>query len=264
LTTTAQPFDANIANWKEYQDAPWGRLRYSIAHANLNRHLPQRPLNILDAGGGNGFDAIACATQGHMVTLVDFSTEMLTEARRTAEAHGVAERMTVHQADVAAIPTLFPEPVFDVALCHNIVQYVDDATELLRAVGHPLKRDGLLSLMSINPESETYRQALMQLDPAAALASLDATMGFAVAFGVPVHRRNAANMIELLESASYTVLKRYGIRCVTDYMPNNDIKSDPAFFARLEQLEYALSDRHPYSLLARFFQIVARKADFED
>ena len=49
------------------------------------------------------------------------------------------------------------------------------------------------------------------------------------------------------------------MRCVCDYIPGNEIKSDPAFFAYLERLEYAMSDKYPYYLLARFFQVIARK-----
>lgn len=30
-------------------------------------------------------------------------------------------------------------------------------------------------------------------------------------------------------------------------------------FAQIEQLEFALTNRHPYKLLARYFQIIARK-----
>ena len=52
---------------------------------------------------------------------------------------------------------------------------------------------------------------------------------------------------------------QYGIRCVNDYIPNNDIKSALTFFAGLEKLEYAMSDRFPYYLIARFFHLVAQK-----
>lgn len=51
----------------------------------------------------------------------------------------------------------------------------------------------------------------------------------------------------------------YGVRYVCDYIPNNDIKRDPSFFSELERLELAMSDRYPYYLLARLFQIIARK-----
>ena len=33
----------------------------------------------------------------------------------------------------------------------------------------------------------------------------------------------------------------------------------PDFYAKLEQLEFALSDQYPYYLIARFFQLIGRK-----
>jgi hypothetical protein len=41
---------------------------------------------------------------------------------------------------------------------------------------------------------------------------------------------------------------------------DNDLKADPAVFKQLEELEFAMADRHPYKLLARYFQVIARKA----
>ena len=70
----------------------------------------------------------------------------------------------------------------------------------------------------------------------------------------------ADDMRQPLEDAGCSPVGQYGVRCVCDYIPDNDIKGDPTFFAQLERLEYAMSDRYPYYLLARFFQIIARKA----
>ncbi len=52
---------------------------------------------------------------------------------------------------------------------------------------------------------------------------------------------------------------RYGLTFANVQRHNNDIKSDPAFFAQLERLEYAMSDKYPYHLLARYFQVIGRK-----
>ncbi|HLF27660.1 MAG TPA: methyltransferase domain-containing protein [Anaerolineae bacterium] len=210
MPVTAQPFDANVPAWKEGQNAPWGRLRYNLTRANLSRHLPDRPLRILDAGGGNGLEAIEYAQQGHAVTLVDFSDGMLAEAHRVAEAQGVADRITFHRAELTSIPALFPEPGFDLALCHNVVQYVDDAAALLRAVCHPLKVDGLLSLIGINRYSELYRLALMRLDLAGALISLDATTAPTLTFGVPMRLYTIEELREPLHSAGCAVVGQYG------------------------------------------------------
>jgi len=259
MTDWAQVFGDRLPKFKELQDAPWGRLRYSVGLANIERHLDGGPLRILDAGGGNGQEAIPLAAQGHTVTLLDLTGEMLAEARRNAEASGVAGRMAFYQADLAAIPDLFPEAQFDLVLCHNVLQYAGDLGAATGAVCHPLRPGGLISVMCVNRYSEPYRQALMQLDLDAAYASLDAETVFAYTFGVPVRAYVAEDLVEPLEQAGCSVIGRYGVRCVNDYIFDNNLKYDPAFFARLERLELALTDRNPYYMLTRFFKLLDRK-----
>ena len=50
---------------------------------------------------------------------------------------------------------------------------------------------------------------------------------------------------------------RYGVRCVSDLLP--DLDADPAFLDELERLELALADRMPQLLTARYFHLVARR-----
>ena len=259
MADSAQVFGDRLSAFKKYQDAPWGRLCHSVELANVQRHLSGHSLCVLDAGGGNGLEAIHLASQGHTVALLDFSSEMLAEARRSAEASRVAGRMAFYQADLAAIPTLFPEARFDLVLCHNVFQYVGDLGAAAGAVCHPLRPGGLISVVSLNRYSEPYRQALMQLDLDAAYASLDAETIIIPTFDLAARLYVAEDLYQPLEQAGCSVIGRYGVRCVNDYIFDNDLKSDPAFFARLERLELALTDRYPYYLLARFFQLIARK-----
>lgn len=251
-------FDSHMSAWKEWQNAPWGRLRYKIGQMNLFRHLPEGTLRILDIGSGNGLDAIPLAALGHQLTLIDFSSEMLAEAKASAEEFGVSEMMTFHQADLTALPALFPSPAFDVILCHNLIQYIEDASAALQTICQTLRPGGLLSIICVNRYSDAYRAALQQGDLAAAISRLEATTSAGL-FGVEVHAYAAEEMIQPLQKAGCMVMGSYGVRCICDYIANNDLKTDPASFAQLEQLEYALSDRYPYYLLARFFQIIARK-----
>ncbi|MAG35390.1 MAG: SAM-dependent methyltransferase [Dehalococcoidia bacterium] len=260
MPTPAETFGTHLAAFKEEQDTPWGRLRHGIALANVQRHLPDGPLRFLDVGGGHGLDAIPFAAEGHTVTLLDFSAEMLAEARRNAREQGVAERMSFQQADLNAIPTLFPEGMFDVLLCHNVLQHVDDASVALKTMLHALRPEGLLSAVWINPYSEPYRLALQQLDLAAARDGLDAESFDAQVFDVPMRAYSPEEMDRLLEALGCGVLGRYGLRCVCDYIPDNDIKYDPAFIAQLEQLEHAMSSRYPYYLLARYLQFIVRNS----
>ncbi|HYP42082.1 MAG TPA: methyltransferase domain-containing protein [Chloroflexia bacterium] len=257
-----QPFDANASTFNDYLNAPWGRLLHNISQANLQRHLDEhrgRPLRILDAGGGSGTDAISFAAQGHAVAILDPSARLLDEARHNAQVVGLAEHIEFYEAELAAIPKLFPEVIFDVVLCHNVLQYVEDMGAALEAICHPLLPGGLVSAICINRYSEAYRAALQQLEPGAAYEKLDTKTTFSSVFKLPVRAYAAEDAIQALQEAGCALLAHYGVRCVYDYIPNSDIKDEPAFFAELERLEYAMSDKYPYYLLARFFQIVARK-----
>ena len=257
--TTADSFDKKIAAFKEHQDTPWSKLHYNITAANLKRHVNAKALNILDAGGGNGLEAIAFAKQGHKVALVDYSSEMLSEARNNAESNRVAESIEFYQGDVTFIPQLFPQPKFDVALCHHVLEYVDNLDTVVQAIGHAVKPKGLISIICINRYSEAYRLALRELNLPAAYSALCAEVIVSKVLDEPMKAYAAEDLRMPLKKASFSILGQYGIRCVNDYIPNNEIKRDPLFFAEMEKLELAMCDKFPYYLVARSFHIVAQK-----
>jgi S-adenosylmethionine-dependent methyltransferase len=255
----ADSFEERLTTYTEHQNKPWGRLRYTLASANLKRHISGAALTILDAGGGNGVEAIPLALQGHSVALLDCSAEMLAEARHMAKASNIVGSLSYHQDSIASIPTLFPDPQFDVILCHNVVEYLGDLDTALEAICHPLKSRGFISVIVANRYSEPYRLALQESNPQAACSSLDSTFIASKIFGAARQAYAPDELCRSLEEAGCSVVGQYGIRCVNDYIADNEIKNDPSFLAELEKLEYALSDRHPYWLLARFIHIIAQR-----
>ena len=73
-----------------------GQLRQTILWQDLDKLLAEfgdRPLRVLDAGGGEGQTAILMAQRGHHVTLCDLSAEMVARAGRAAEEKGVSDNM---------------------------------------------------------------------------------------------------------------------------------------------------------------------------
>jgi len=262
MPTSAAVFDSSIDRWIAEGHTPWGKLRCTVTLANLRRHLGPGPFDILDAGGGNGRDSIPLAAQGHRLTIVDYSATMLADAARNATAAQAQERVTVHQAELQALPELFPHPCFDTVLCHNVLQYVDDVPALLATVAAPLRPGGLLSIISVNRYAIPYRAAFLQDDLAQAYAKLDQHSDTAILFGTIMNQFSAEEIVTMLPAAGCVALEDYGIRCICDYWGDNQRKSDPAIFAQIERLELALTDRHPYKLLARYFQVVARKGNY--
>lgn len=257
--TPPEIFNTHIDRWLSEQDQPWLRLRYTLVRALLARHLPDRPLRVLDIGGGSGIESLPLAQQGHTVTLVDYSSEMLAAAQRSADAAGLAGRVTLVQAALDAVPYLFPEPAFDLVLFHNVIQYVGDGAEAVRIAAAPVLPGGVLSLMTSNPLAEPLRLAIQQSDPAGALAQLQNPTHHAHMFETPLQRYTADLLCEWLEASGCAILGHYGVRCVCDYIVDNTPKYDPAFFAALERLELALAEQGLYREIARFIYLIARR-----
>jgi S-adenosylmethionine-dependent methyltransferase len=248
-----------VAEFKALQQLPWNRLRYEMALTYVQRHLDAAPLTILDAGGGNGLEAIRLTQIGHRVTLLDRAADMLADARAGAAAAGVAEHMQFVQAEVHEIPTQLPTAAFDAVLCHNVLQYVDDLESGLRSVLHPLRAGGIVSILGPNRYSEPYRLAFQEADLDGALQQLDRREMANRFYGVTMNVHAAEEMSAALLAVGCVPVADYGIRCVMDYLADNERKAESGFFAALLQLEVAMGERHPYKLLARQYQVLARK-----
>lgn len=259
MTQADDPFTRHIERWKAEQALPWAQLKYRLVAANLDAHLPPGPLEILDAGGGNGAEALPFAQVGHRVTLVDSAAVMLDEARQAAEACGLSERITMIQHDLGALSALFPAPSFDVVICHNVLQYAPDVGQLLDTLLTTLRPGGVLSLVSVNRYSVPYQAAFLHHDLERAYASLDDHTQQATIFDAPMSLATAEEVSALLAARGFSAVHHFGIRCLCDYWGDNAEKMQPTVMAQLERLERRLTDAYPYKLLARYYQLIVHR-----
>lgn len=256
---TAQFFNTKITAWKQAQDDPLMRLRYELAHHNLKRHILGSRLDVLDVGGGNGLDSLPLAAQGHAVTLIDYSTEMLADAQHRVKAAGLTEKMRLVQGELTTLGNLFPEPAFDLALCHNVLQFLDNAAIALRTVCTTLRSGGLLSIILPNPASEALFVIFQDWDLRTALTRLDAKTGCWPVLGIATPRYTTQELTQWLQAAGCTPIAQYGIHSVSNYIAPDKLKDNPMLFDDLARFEFAVSARHPYYLIARLMHLIAKK-----
>ncbi|MFE7673028.1 class I SAM-dependent methyltransferase [Streptomyces albidoflavus] len=214
---------------------------------------------MLDLAGGDGGDAVRLAALGHHVTVVDQAPAMLAAAAERAGALGLGALVTCVQADVLALPADLARPAFDVVLCHNLLQYVDDARAALAAALAPLRPGGLFSVMAVNRHAVPLLTAVREGDLAAALTALDADRTRARTFDATLRLCTAEETTAHLAGLGCRDVCHYGIRTVCDQLTDDARKYEPAYYADLERLELALTARHPYPHTARLFQLTARK-----
>ena len=259
-SSPASYFDNAADKWTAEMATPWMRLKRELARFNLNKHLPPNTLlNILDAGGGIGSESFPFAHEGHFVSLVDYSAGMVAVARRDALAQNIAARVSVHQADALDVNKLFAPNSFDVVLCHNVLQYVADVPALLSTLAKLLKPNGLLSLISTNQHCAVLHSAIFRDNLDEAYRRLDDRAFTTTIFGNVVTEYTSDDIQPMLSQADMRFEKYYGIHNILQYWGDNERRTQPQNWAKLEKLEYAMTDRYPHNLLARYWQIVARR-----
>jgi ubiquinone/menaquinone biosynthesis C-methylase UbiE len=99
---------------------------------------------VLDAGCGAGYGAEMIAQAGAIeVVGVDVSEVALELARST-----VGAGVTLEQGDVAALD--FDDDSFDIVVCFEVIEHVDDRDRVLDELARVLRPDGLLLISSPN------------------------------------------------------------------------------------------------------------------
>jgi S-adenosylmethionine-dependent methyltransferase len=231
---------------------------------NLAAHLPAGPLEILDAGGGNGLDALELAAQGHHVTIADISDRSLAEARAAATHRGLEDHVTTRRTDLDTLGHAFGRGRFDVLLCHNVLQYLPDPARVIAALAVPLRVSGFLSVIAPNADADPLLTAVRGLDLDEALRMLDAPTRYSAAYEAETGACYPDRVEADLAAAGFRVIAHRGIRNVCDYIVDDERKSDPEFYRKLERLELALAHRVPYIYTARFFHLIAKRSAHDD
>ena len=253
-------FRTGAAKYAAYLETPEGRLRLDLACANLQEFLPQAPrsLHALDLGCGTGAIAVRLARLGHHVTLLDASLPMLDFAKRAAREAGVTERITLKHGDAAQLETLFDAGSFDLILCHNILEYVDDPDVVLRGAVRTLRDpSGMLSVLVRNQAGEVLKAAIQDGDLAATEYSLTAEWGHESLYGGRVRLFTAESLQAMLLESSLAVTAERGVRVISDYLPPRVSRNDE--YERIFELERKLGRRPEFAAVARYTHFLAQR-----
>jgi S-adenosylmethionine-dependent methyltransferase len=257
----SERFQNGADKYAAYLETPEGRLRLDLAFANLQDFLPQatRSLHTLDIGCGTGSIAVRLARLGLHVTLLDASVPMLDFAKRAAREAGVGERIALKHGDAGQFANLFPAGSFDVILCHNILEYLDDPSAVLYGAAHALRdSSAILSVLVRNRAGEVFKAAIQAGDLAAAENNLTAEWGQESLYGSRVRLFTSDSLQAMLKAASLAVIAERGVRVLADYLPSRIARS--ADYERILELERKLSSRREYAAVARYTHLLAHRA----
>ncbi|HKV62186.1 MAG TPA: methyltransferase domain-containing protein [Candidatus Acidoferrum sp.] len=254
-------FQSSADKYSAYLETPEGRLRSDLAFANLQDFLPLPQTKLsqraLDLGGGTGAAAVRLARLGIHTTLLDSSSAMLEIAKRAAHDAGVADKVVLQHGDVTRLTELFPTATFDVILCQNVLEYLDDPIAVLRGAARALRdSSAILSILVRNRSGEVFKAAIQAGDLAAAESTLTAEWGQESLYGGPVRLFTSDGLKAMLKAASLTVIVERGVRVLADYLPPHVSRREE--YERIFELERKLGTRPEFAAIARYTQRIAR------
>jgi S-adenosylmethionine-dependent methyltransferase len=254
----AERFQNGAGKYAAYLETPEGRLRLDLAVANLREVLPQATgsLRALDIGCGTGALGVRLAQLGFCVTLLDSSQAMLDLAERAAREAGLAQSIRLKHGDASQLANSFEPGSFDVILCHNVLEFVDDPPAVLRAAARLLRdSSSVISVLVRNQPGEILKAALINGDLAAAAKNLTAEWGDESLYGGKVRLFTAASLRSMMTTSSLAVVAECGVRVISDYLPPKISRKDD--YERILELDRILGKRPEFAAVARYRQCLA-------
>jgi S-adenosylmethionine-dependent methyltransferase len=183
---------------------------------------------------------------------------MLDLASSAAREAGMDSSITLREGDAAEAATLFQGELFDVIVCHNVLEFVEDAGAVLRAAGSLLMSESsLLSLMVRTQAGEVMKAAIQAGDLAGAESGLSAEWGRESLYGGTARLFRPEGVGEMLRLASLTPAVVRGVRVVSDYLPSTISRETE--YERILGLERRLGRRPEFAAVARYAQFLVRR-----
>jgi SAM-dependent methyltransferase len=233
----------NISGYLEYIKTPWGRLFYRLIWHNLNF----KGKKILDFGSGFGVTANHLA-KCNDVTAVEPNSELL--EHRIRDNH--------YEQIMGNIDNLkgLDNGSFDVILCHNVLEYIENRAELIAEFHRLLKKDGILSIVKHNKNGKIMHKAVFENNIDEAMALLNGENAISQNFGT-INEYEIEDLKDCL-AERFVLDKVYGIRTFFGIQPNS-FKCEPDWEEKMFMLECAVESDTAYSNVSFFQHLQLKK-----
>ena len=230
---------------REITELPaWERLFKRIVWMQIGEIKGKR---ILDFGSGEGITANHFARKNEVIA-VEPSEEMLVNAWKDYPYEQII-------GDVNAL-SAFEDNFFDIIICHNVLEYIDDKTKVIKALTRVLKQDGILSIAKHNRPGRVMQMAVLLDDFEKANALLDGKNNAASKFGnIRYYEDNDITKWE----PELDISDVFGIRTFWDLQQNQQKHGDEDWQKNMMQLELRVSQIPEYRDIAFFHHLLLKK-----
>lgn len=232
----------DIQGYLDTVNTPWGKLFYQLVW----HHIECQGKTILDFGSGFGITANHFA-KNNTVIAIEPNEEMIKYRSRDHDYRQII-------GGIKAL-NVFPDHTFDMVICHNVLEYLENRSELLRVFFRVLKPEGCLSIVKHNRAGKIMQKVVFENNTEEALQLLRKESAHSVNFGTI--NEYGIDMLKTYCEGLFHVEKLYGVR--TFYgLQRNEWKQTDEWLTNMYSLECVTEEIPAFRDIA-FFQHVILK-----
>lgn len=237
----------SIEDYRNLIEQPWGKMFYDMIFRQLDITTDKK-VNILDYGAGFCVTASHYADY-HNVTAYEPNSEMF-EKRVEGDYTLITNQDNLDK---------LTEKSFDVVICHNVLEYASNPSEILKEITKFLKPNGILSIVKHNLKGRILAQAVFSDEPASALNLLNSKLdNGSNLFGKRGTYDNKM-LFDFAEKNGFVCDKVFGIRTFFALLTNNEIKNTDEWYRNMLELEMQTCNIEDYKNIAFFHHLIFRK-----
>ena len=232
----------NVQGYYEYMKTPWGKLFYELAWHNIEC----QGRKILDFGSGFGYTADHFAKSNEVIA-VEPNEEMIKNRFSENEYRQI-------KGDINVLKQM-PSQSFDVIICHNVLEYLEEREELLLEFSRLLAKDGLISVIKHNRAGKIMQKAVFEYNIDEAMKLLDNENVKSANFGTINEYDD--HELEEYSRKSLKIDKIYGLRMFFA-LQRNELKTGGEWFKNMYDLECKAEEIPEFRDIAFFHHIILK------
>lgn len=223
---------------------PWECLMKRMVWQQLGDIRGQK---ILDFGSGIGVTANYLAANNEVIAI-------------EPDEESVATRWMDNKYEqlVGSVDKLrgFPDETFDMIICHNVLEYIDDKAEVMTELARVLKADGKISIVKHNRNGRVMQMVVLLNEFDHAHSLLDGNDGMTSKFGA-IRYYDDSDIEKWCSGLRIT--KTLGMRTFWDLQQNQELHKDAGWQDKMLDIEMRVADVEEYVNIAFFHHMVVGK-----
>ena len=235
----------NVKGYFDSVNAPWGKIFYKLAW----HHMEFEGKRVLDFGSGVGLTANHLAKKNEVVA-VEPSEEML----KYRVCENEYEQLS---GSVESLRTM-PARSFDVIICHNVLEYIEDREAIFAEFERLLKDDGVISLIKHNKAGKIMQKVVFEYNIEETLKLLEDENVASANFGTINEYEDSD--LERFSDGKLVINQVYGLRMFYA-LQRNELKTGEEWLENMYAVECRAEQIPEFRDIAFFHHIIMKRRE---